>query len=98
MVQCATKSALRNTGQSPFRARVGGKGRFPWVGSVGNVNLRPSGRWGGMGAVGTMDIYTLIYLLQLFQPILGGIGTGVGVVLQLVFLLLDLGTFFLGFV
>lgn len=48
--------------------------------------------------MGTIDIYTLIYLLQLLQPIFGGIGTGVGVVLQLVFLLLDLGTFFLGFV
>ena len=55
-------------------------------------------KWGGRGTVGTIDIFTLIYLLQLLQPIFGGIGTGVGVVLQLVFLLLDLGTFFLGFV
>ena len=49
-------------------------------------------------AVGTLDIYTLIYLLQLLQPVFGGIGTGVGVLLQGFFLLLDLGTFFLGFI
>jgi len=48
--------------------------------------------------VGTLDIYTLIYLLQLLQPVFGGIGTGVGVLLQGFFLLLDLGTFFLGFI
>lgn len=48
--------------------------------------------------MGTFDIFTLLYLLQLLQPLVGGVGTGISVGLQLVFLLLDLGSFFIGFV
>ena len=44
-----------------------------------------------------MDLATLFYLLQLLQPIFGGVSSAVGVLLQLLFLGLDLGTFFLGF-
>lgn len=44
-----------------------------------------------------MDLATLFYLLQLLQPIFGGVSSVVGVGLQLLFLGLDLGSFFLGF-
>jgi len=44
-----------------------------------------------------MDLATLFYLLQLLQPIFGGISSAFGVVLQLLFLGFDLGSFFLGF-
>jgi len=44
-----------------------------------------------------MDLTSLFYLLQLLQPVFGGVSSAVGVVLQLLFLAFDLGTFFLGF-
>lgn len=44
-----------------------------------------------------IDLATLFYLLQLVQPIFGGISSVFGAGLQLLFLALDLGTFFLGF-
>ena len=47
--------------------------------------------------MGSVDLATLFYLLQLLQPIFGGVSSIFGVGLQLLFLGLDLGTFFLGF-
>ena len=44
-----------------------------------------------------MDLATLFYLLQLLQPIFGGISSVFGVGLQLLFLGMDLGTYFIGF-
>ncbi|NUM54786.1 MAG: hypothetical protein HUU46_14165 [Candidatus Hydrogenedentes bacterium] len=45
----------------------------------------------------SIDLATLFFLLQLLQPVFGGVTSIVGVALQLLFLGLDLGTYFLGF-
>ncbi len=47
--------------------------------------------------MGELDLATLFYLLQLVQPIFGGISSIFGAGLQLLFLGLDLGTYFIGF-
>ena len=47
--------------------------------------------------MGGLDLATLFYLLQLLQPVFGGVSSIFGAGLQLLFLGLDLGTFFLGF-
>lgn len=47
--------------------------------------------------MGSIDLATLFYLLQLVQPIFGGVSSIFGVGVQLLFLALDLGTFFIGF-
>ena len=47
--------------------------------------------------MGTIDIATVFYLLQLLQPVVNGVGNFFGGALQLLFLGLDLGTFWLGF-
>lgn len=47
--------------------------------------------------MGNIDIATVFYLLQLLQPVLNGAGNLLGGALQFVFLALDLGSFWLGF-
>ena len=47
--------------------------------------------------MGELDLATLFYLLQLLQPIFGGVSSFFGAGLQLLFLGLDLGTYFIGF-
>jgi hypothetical protein len=47
--------------------------------------------------MGELDLATLFYLLQLVQPIFGGISSIFGAGLELLFLGLDLGTYFIGF-
>lgn len=51
-----------------------------------------------MDGTSAIDLATLFYFLQLLGPIFSGLGSFLGIGLQLLFLGFDLGTFFLGFI